>query len=114
MERHFKSYKKPHVSNISRSENDPIVQNDLAITPAQMMELTQKGLAISNQNAQLLREQLAPERGYDVPMEFRRHVDILADGYQAQQEFKNKFRSFVEVSELFKSNVTQQPAAESE
>lgn len=100
----FASYRPVHASSIVRKDTDPIVQNGLAITPAQMMELTAQGMSISNQNAMLLRElNYSDAKGFDVPLEFRRHVDILADGYVAQQEMRAKFKNAVEQSDLFQN-----------
>lgn len=82
-----------HVCNCKRTENDPIVQNGLALTPARMLELTQQGFSISAQNARFLKDMpMAPYSRMDVPFEFRRGVDVLADGYQMQQEIRKKVR----------------------
>lgn len=98
----FKAYRAPHASSITRKDTDPIVQNGLAITPAQMIELTSQGMAISNQNAAIMRElNYSDAKGFDVPLEFRRHIDILADGYIAQQEMRSKFKNAVEGSDAF-------------
>lgn len=92
---HFKNPRKLHTCNIHRGENDPIVQNGLSLTPAQMLELTRQGFSISAQNARMLSE-VRPDSfaRLDVPLEFRRGFDI-ADGYQAQQEVHRKVRDFV-------------------
>lgn len=90
---HFKSAKKPHVTNIVRCENDPIVQNGLALTPARMLELNNQGFSISAQNSRILQEIKAGDFGrMDVLPEYRRGFDPLADGYQLQQEIHSKAR----------------------
>lgn len=89
-----KSFKPNYVSTTERVENDPIVQNGLALTPAKMLELTNQGFSISAQNNRFLQAvPAAPFACFDVPLEFRRGVDPLADGYQAQQEVRSKIKN---------------------
>lgn len=83
-----------HVVNIERQENDPIVQNGLGITPAQMQELMRQGLAIGSRNAFLMQEVSSPAVG-DCPAEFTRHWD-MADGYQAMKDVHEKARATVD------------------
>lgn len=83
-----------YVSNIERVETDPIVQNGLAISPSQMLELSHQGFAISAQNARMLQEVSSPGVGV-VPLEFTRHFD-MADGYQAMREVHSKARKAVD------------------
>ena len=80
----------PHVSNIERVDTDPIVQNGLSITPAQMLELSHQGFAISAQNARMLQDVNSSSVG-EVPYEYTRHFD-MADGYQVMREVHTKAR----------------------
>lgn len=84
----------PHVSNIERVETDPIVQNGLAISPAQMLELSHQGFAISAQNARMLRDVSSASVG-DVPLEYTRHFD-MADGYQVMRDVHSRARKAVD------------------
>lgn len=84
----------PRVVNIVRKEDDPIVQNGLSITPAQMLELTHRGFAISAQNSRMLRDVSSQNVG-EVPLEYTRHFD-MADGYQVMREVHSKARKAVD------------------
>ena len=87
--KHFKSWRNNRVvSSALRSENDPIVQNGLSVTPAEMMQLTKAGFAIGAQNARMLAEVKSMAVG-DVPLEYRRGFD-MADGYQAMMSVHQK------------------------
>lgn len=91
--KHFSSFSRPHFTNIIRTDNDPIVQNGLALTPARMLELTNQGFSISSQNARMLREVREDVFSrMDVLPEYRRGFDPLADGYQMQQEVHANLR----------------------
>ena len=95
MNPHFKPYRSSfHVSNVKRIDNDPIVQNGLAVTPAQMLELTHQGFAISAQNARMMADASTPNVG-EVPLEHTRHFD-MADAYQAMKEVHVKARKAVD------------------
>lgn len=92
---HFKPQRHVfRVVNIERKETDPIVQNGLGITPADMLDLMHKGLAIGSRNAFLSQDVSTPSVG-EVPAEFTRRWD-MADGYQAMKEAHAKARVAVD------------------
>lgn len=102
--KHFK-FKRNTVCNVLRSKDDAIVQNGLSITPAQMMELTKQGFSISAQNSRMLKEVKSDDfRHMDVPLEFRRGIDPLADGFQMQKEVHQKLRNAVNLAQTEKGD----------
>lgn len=64
-----------------------IVQQNLAVTPAQMMSLTEKGIAISTQTLQYDEGSLNPSN--IVPIDARRGVDVN-DVWQASETARKK------------------------
>lgn len=56
-----------------RRSYEPVVQNDLAVTPEKMAELTKLGIPVSSQNISLGYENSG---GDSVPREFIRGIDI--------------------------------------
>ena len=84
-----------HFSRPRRRESEPVVQNDLSYTPSQMMEMAEKGIAVSNQS-------IAAENFFDgvpvsqstfeLPLEQRRGVDV-ADCWQAETSIKKKAKN---------------------
>lgn len=84
-----------HYAMPRRAEGERIVQNDLAYTPSQMMELTEKGIAVSNQNVNPdnFFDGLPPEQqSFNMPLYQLRGVDI-ADCWQAETSIKKKAKS---------------------
>lgn len=70
---------------IVRECNDRIVQNGLALTPAQVMDMVNSGIPISNSNLKVLETYKTTDGDYSVPMEFRRGAD-MADMWQHRQD----------------------------
>lgn len=69
------------------------MKNGLSVSPSEALELTNRGMSISTLNAQ--NTQSFPSdapNDWDVPFEFQRGVDALADGYQMQQAGHAKLR----------------------
>lgn len=77
-----------------RHSDEPVVQNDLAVTPSQMMELTNKGYSITGQNLRLLEATDPADSDFYIPLEYRRHTD-LADLYEHSQEVRTKLKKSV-------------------
>lgn len=73
-----------------RMEGESVVQNNLAVTPSQMYEMTKNGQPISTQ---MLNENLffdgVPNPSWDLPMDLRRGVDVV-DCWNASKDAKNK------------------------
>lgn len=81
----------PRTCSVSRDENDKPVVNGLALTPAQMAELAERGIPISTANAQLAYEDGDRSSSMDVQIEDRRGVD-MADVWNAQQDARNRVK----------------------
>lgn len=85
-----RKYKTPwRAVTIQRKSYEPIVQNGLAITPAEMEDMRKRGMAISAQNAQLLQVADAGDTDFFVPLEHQRGFD-LADGWNAARDIRHK------------------------
>lgn len=74
-----------------RHENDPVVQNGLAVTPSQMADLASRGIPISTQNAASFTSNDVGRFDFDVPMEHTRGID-MAEMWQKREDVKSKFR----------------------
>lgn len=94
--------------NIERRFDEPIVQDGLAMSPAEMMDMVNRGIPISNSNLQLLEVYKTGDKDFSVPMEFRRNVD-MADMWQHRQEMRTKVR---EASDKYLSNLKTQENGE--
>lgn len=78
-----------------RREGENIVQNDLSYTPSQMMELAEKGIAISNQSISadnFFDGVPIKESTFDLPMDQLRGIDV-ADCWQASESIKKKAKN---------------------
>lgn len=84
-----------HPCVCKRRPDEPVVQNGLAVTPAQMMELTQSGFSISAQNLNALEAADPSDKDFYVPVQYRRGSD-LADVYEAAQEVRRKVKKAVQ------------------
>lgn len=75
-----------HVEN----DSDIVVQNDLAVTPAQMLDMQARGIPISAQmNSSVPIINQLEDNGFDVPIEFTRGFDLVT-AYEKSQESKSK------------------------
>lgn len=71
-------------------DDEQVVQNGLAVSPGNMLELTKQGLSISSQNqSQLYVDE--GDFGIDVPLEFQRGMD-MADLWNARADVREKVR----------------------
>lgn len=75
---------------VKRSPSDVPVQNGLALTPAQMSDLMQRGLPISSANLGLQYEEGVSHLDFEPPLEHRRGVDIN-DMYEAREDVRSRF-----------------------
>lgn len=85
---------KPHVVNCRRFDDEEIVQNGLAVTPSQMLELAQKGVPISPNNLGLGFEEGVSDLDFEPPLNYRRGVD-LGDLFEAREDVKSKVKKAV-------------------
>lgn len=85
---------------IVRDEYEQIVQNGLALSPSEIMEMSQRGIPISTSNLRSLEVYKTSDDDMTVPMEFRRNHD-MADMYQHRQDILGKVKKASD--EYFKS-----------
>lgn len=78
--------------NTFLTDKEPIVQNGLAVTPRQMMELTQRGIPITPANLGLQYKEGVNSLDFDVPMEHQRGID-MADMWMHRQSMKKRLKS---------------------
>lgn len=79
-----------------RHGNEEVVRNGLAVTPSQALELTNQGVSISAMNSSNFQKVEGQSyKDWSVPMEYQRGVDVLADGYQAQQRVRGRLRDVI-------------------
>lgn len=78
-----------------RRDDEAVVQNGLSVTPAEMMDLTNQGLAIGAYNQMVLDTVNVSDKDFHVPMEYQRHVD-MADMWVASQDLREKIRNIPE------------------
>lgn len=92
-------YRKPFkhrpmsISPLRHRETDPVVQNDLAITPQQALTMAETGIAIGSNSWQQLTTEQRKDKDMFVPLERQRHVD-MADMFQAQQDTYQKIQTY--------------------
>lgn len=91
-----KSFRPFRPAVAKRHDNEEIVRNGLAVTPSMALELTNQGLSISAMNSRTAGS-IPPTsyKDWDVPIEYQRGMDALADGFQQQQTARHKLRDFV-------------------
>lgn len=99
-----------HFSRPRRREGESMVQNDLSYTPSQMMEMSEKGIAVSAQNVN-------PDNFYDgdtnpsfeLGIDRLRGVDI-ADCWNAEQSIKKKAKNGLknDIKLFGKTTITQE------
>lgn len=93
-----------------RHDEEPIVQNGLAITPSDMQDMMMRGEAISAQHMQAIKDETPSQRNdFYVPMEHTRGFDMV-DAWNAQKEVQGKVR---EMRRKVLTGEIQQMAAES-
>lgn len=81
------------LSTIKRRFEENPVQDGLAVSPAQMVEMTRKGIAISTQNQpDSVFEEGSTINSFDIPLEHRRGVDLV-QLWEASESAKKKIRS---------------------
>lgn len=78
-----------------RRDDEPVVQNGLAVTPGEMMRLTREGYSITSRNAMMLDAVDPADRDYYVPIQYRRGFDI-SDLSNHAAEVRDKLRSAVD------------------
>lgn len=84
-----------HFSRPRRQDGESVVQNDLAYTPTQMMQMAEKGIAVSNQavSADNFFDGVpVNESTFNLPLERLRGVDV-ADCWQAEQSVRKKAKT---------------------
>lgn len=89
----LKKYIKSRVSRVSapsRREYEDIVQNGLAVTPSEMMQMTARGIPVTTNNLGLVYEDGVSSLDYTPPLEYTRGIDI-ADLWERRQDIREKF-----------------------
>lgn len=72
-------------------EIDRLVQNNLGVTPAKMLELTKAGVPISPANLGLTYQDGVSKLDFVPPLEYQRGIDI-GQLWEARQDSRDKFR----------------------
>lgn len=80
--------------NYIRHGNDQPVQGGLCVTPAQMLEMTRRGIPITPQNLGLVYQEGVSKLDFEPPLEYQRGVDI-GTMWEAKQDMRRKFRDAV-------------------
>lgn len=96
-----KQTKNCRLKNCVLTEEEPIVQNGLAVTPAQMMELTNRGVPITPSNLGVIFDEGSSSLDFEPTMENLRGIDIT-DMWEHREDVKHKMKS-KEFQSLLKS-----------
>lgn len=78
-----------NLANCKRRKNEEIVQNGLALTPAQILKMAEAGIPASSANNPNLVDG-SKENNWIVPIEERRGID-MADLWNERQDIKQRF-----------------------
>lgn len=84
----------PVVKSFHRDSTDEPVQNGLAVTPSQMLELSQRGIPVAPNNLGLGYQEGVSDLDFEPPLNYRRGIDI-GDLYEAREDIKSKIRKAV-------------------
>lgn len=79
------------VASAVRASDEPIVQNGLAITPSEMVEMMKRGEPISAQGYSMKDETISQRNDFFVPLEHTRGFDIV-DGWNTRKDVQSKVR----------------------
>ena len=85
---------RPHLSCPKRHEDEQEVQNGLALTPAQMLDMTEKRIPITPQNLGLTYEEAVDVKNFEVSPEYRRGVDI-GDLWELREHTNKRFEDAI-------------------
>lgn len=76
-----------------RHEQEPVVQNGLALTPSDMQEMMMKGEAISAQHMAMIKDETVAQRNdFTVPLEHTRGFDMV-DGWNIKHDVSERVRT---------------------
>lgn len=93
-----------------RKEHESIVQDGLAYTPTQMLQLAEKGIAVSTNSVSdsLFFDGVPKGQGsFDLPVDMRKGFDV-ADAWQASQTIRAKAKKGLKRDiELFGASVEE-------
>lgn len=89
------------LKNCVLTSEEPIVQNGLAVTPSEMLELTNRGVPISPNNLGVIYEEGSSNLDFEPPLEHQRGIDIT-DMWEHREDVKSKMKS-KEFKNLLKS-----------
>lgn len=103
MIRRYLKNRRPHRSHCVRVADDAVVQNGLALTPSQMMDMQDKGIPITTQNLGVTYDDGYSSLDFNVPLEYQRGID-MADLWEARENSKKKMRK------AFSASVDREPA----
>lgn len=93
-------------SIIKRHFGEQEVENGLAMTPAQMFDMAQRGLPITTQNLGVTYDEGYSNLDFTPPAEYRRGVD-LGDLYEMRMDAKSKLRKNRDAGKLQPAQVTE-------
>lgn len=98
-----------HFSRPRRKEGEAVVQNDLAYTPSQMIDMAERGIAVNaqNQSADMFFDGVpTSESTFNLPLDRLRGVDV-ADCWQAEQNTRKKAKKGLK-NDIFKYGLNPQ------
>lgn len=80
------------LKNTVLQDDEPIVQNGLAVTPRDMLNMTLNGIPISPSNLGLQFDEGYSKLDFEPPLHTQRGVDI-SDMWEQREDFKGKLKS---------------------
>jgi len=93
-----------------RKEGENVVQNDLAYTPSQMMQMAERGIAVSNQSISadnFFDGVPVSESTFELPLDQMRGIDV-ADCWQAEKSIKKKAKKGLKTDiAIYGNNIVQ-------
>lgn len=87
-----RNFRPVRFKNTVHLPDEPIVQNGLAVTPRNMLDMSNNGIPITPNNLALQYNEGVSKLDFDVPMDYQRGVDIC-DMWEHREDFKNRMKS---------------------
>lgn len=82
------------VKHVKLENDETEVQSGLAVTPSQMLEMSQQGIPISPQNLGLGYEEGVSALDFEPPLQYKRGID-MNDLFEARENSKNKIKKAI-------------------
>ena len=76
-------------SRCFRKENDPVVRNGQAITPAQMEDFVRRGIPVSQYNLAAMEVDVTSDKDYAVDPDYLKHSSLVSV-YEAKRDSEKK------------------------